>query len=199
MRLRKLQSMQCLGVWTALLVIVVQPQWVLAEESSPESLAPSNILRGLTVVDVAVDRDGVLRGQVVDKQGRSLAGEEIALTNEKLQLRTLTDQQGRFELRGITGATYQAQVGQQIQLMRVWSPGTAPPSASQGLMFVQDSDVVLAQYCGSPVCGSAVGPKHHLANPWIFGGLVAAAIAIPVAIHNSDNDDQPPMSPTGDP
>jgi hypothetical protein len=38
--------------------------------------------------------------------------------------------------------------------------------------------------------------KRWLANPWVIGGIVAVAVAVPVALHNANRDeDEGPMSP----
>ena len=65
-------------------------------------------------------------------------------------------------------------------------------------MIVEGQQTILGQYCGSPVvgCGSPVsagmaGCKELLSNPLVIGGLIAAAIAIPIAVHNADDDDDP--------
>ncbi|MCA9230062.1 MAG: carboxypeptidase regulatory-like domain-containing protein [Planctomycetales bacterium] len=196
MSLRKFGLIQRGSLWTAVAVMVTQPQLLLAaEQPVAGSAAPSQTTRAMIVVDVALQPNGQLFGQLVDSQGRPQSATEVQLTDGQKQWRTETDQQGRFQLTGLSGATYSVKAGEQTQLMRAWSAGTAPPSAKSGLLFVQNNDVVLAQHCASPVCGSAVGAaKHPLANPWVIGGLVAAAIAIPVAIHNADDDDDPPAS-----
>ncbi len=91
------------------------------------------------------------------------------------------------------------------------------PMAQQGQM-VQGGEVVGGQVAqgepvygpwvqGQPVavgepmpCGGGCGPAGcggggygFLANPWIIGGAVAAAIAIPLAL-DDDDDDHPPSS-----
>ncbi len=196
MSVRKLRSKQRFFAWAAIAVLVVQPQCLLAAEQSivkSSTIAP--LSQALTVVDVALQADGLLHGQIVDKQGRPLVAAQVQIQSAATDKpwRTQTDAQGRFQVTGLSGANYRLEVGSQTQLLRVWAAGTAPPSATSGVLLVQDSDVVLAQNCGSPVCGSAVRKaKNPLANPWIIGGLVAAAIAIPVAIYNADDD---PASP----
>jgi len=198
MSVRKFKSKQQFGAWVAIAILVVEPQCLLAvEHSIVQSSTSASITQALTVFDVAIQSDGLLHGQIVDKQGRPLVAAEIQIQSSTADkpFRTQTDAQGRFQMAGLSGAIYSLQVGQQSQLLRVWATGTAPPSATTGVLFVQDSDVVLAQNCGSPVCGSSVGAgrrggfiKQALSNPWVVGGLVAAAIAIPVAIHNADDD-----------
>jgi len=175
-----------IAIWMALASIVFQPQSLLAE---PLVNSDPNLPR---VADVALQNNGVLHGQVLDRQGKQLPITKVQLINGQDVWTTYTDQEGHFRVEGLVGSTYQVLVGGQMQVVRVWAAGTAPPSAASGLLFIQDNSVVLGQHCGSPVCGSAVcAAKHPLSNPFILGGLVATAIAVPVAIHNSDDDDPP--------
>ena len=102
-------------------------------------------------------------------------------------------------------------------MYRVWTGQAAPPSATESVLLVQQGEVVRGQYVdpyggapadpyGGPMMGDACGPCGpppacgplrslwpeesscgFLANPWVIGGAIAAAIAIPLAL--SDNDD----------
>ncbi|MEM9660324.1 MAG: hypothetical protein AAF961_18320, partial [Planctomycetota bacterium] len=122
-------------------------------------------------------------------------GAEVALNDGRHDILFRTDESGEFRATHLRSGVYRIRVGNQIQVCRVWQQGAAPPSANRGLLFVTNEQVVLGQQCGSPVgCGNAVDCgtcRPGLAHPLLFGGIVAAAIAIPVAIHNSDNDDPP--------
>ncbi len=198
MSLRKFRFSGQFAVWMAVAVLTLQPQWLLAAEpSATDPLHTTHTAHAMHVVDVALQTEGRLLGQLVDKQGRPLAATNIQLSDGRTQWRTQTDAQGRFQLAGLSGANYQLQVGGKIQSLRAWATGTAPPSAASDLLLVQDGEVILAQNCTSPACGSAVERlKRPFANPWVIGGLVAAAIAIPVAINNADDDDNnAPASP----
>jgi len=180
------RNLRLSAAWVAVVVFVLQPQFLLAEPPA----APSDMQ--VPIVDVALGQHGVLFGQLVDSQGRQLPKTEIQLSNRLGQWSTYTDDQGNFRFDGLAGSTYQVQAAGQTKIVRAWAEGTAPPRAVQGLLLVQDSSVVRGQHCGSPVCGSMVRyAKHPLANPFIFGGLVLGAIAIPVAIHNSGHHETP--------
>jgi hypothetical protein len=187
---RDLHGLVRSAAWVAAAVLVFQPQLLLAE---PMSIATDQPMR---VVDVALGHNGVLYGQLLDRQGRQLPITAIQLTNGHNEWVTYTDAEGNFRVEGLVGSTYQVHAAGQTEIVRMWAEGTAPPKASEGLLLVHDSSVVLGQHCGSPVCGSMIcAAKHPLANPFILGGIVAAAVAIPVAIHNHDADSDPPASP----
>lgn len=185
-----LRNLRRSAAWVAAAVLVFQPQMLFAEPMPTAGDLP------IRVVDVALGDNGLLYGQLLDRQGRHLPITAIHLSNGNQQWTTYTDTEGNFHLEGLFGSTYQVEAAGQTEIIRAWAPGTAPPQAVEGLLLVHDNSVVLGQHCGSPVCGSMVcAAKHPLSNPFILGGLVAAAIAIPVGIHNSgSNDDDPPSS-----
>jgi hypothetical protein len=173
------------AAWMAVVALVFQPQLLLAKP------LPGVGEPVIHVVDVALGTNGSLRGQLLDRQGQQLPVSKIQITNGHQTWNTYTSEEGYFRLEGLVGSTYQLQAAGQVHIVRAWAEGTAPPHALKALLIVHDNRVVLGQHCGTPLCGSAISAaKHPLANPFILGGLIAAAIAIPVAIHNS-NDDHP--------
>ncbi len=186
------------AAWMAVAALVIQPQLLLAEPLPRADELP------IRVVDVALGANGTLRGQLLDRQGRQLPVLQIFFTNGHQTWNTYTDKQGHFRVEGLVGSTYQVQAAGQIQIVRAWAEGTAPPQALDALLLVYDNPVVLGQNCGSPVCGSRVRAsmnplaypfilgKNSLSNPFILGGLAVAAVAIPVAIHNGNNDPATP-------
>lgn len=172
------------AAWVAVLALVFQPHLLMAE---PQPTADEQPIR---VVDVALGPNGTLRGQLLDRQGRQLPISQVVISNSHETRNTFTDEQGYFRVEGLVGSTYQLQAVGQFQIVRAWAEGTAPPHALDALLLVYDNPVVLGQHCGTPVCGSMIcGAKHPLSNPFILGGIVAAAVAIPVAIHNDGNSD----------
>ncbi|QDS99817.1 carboxypeptidase-like regulatory domain-containing protein [Adhaeretor mobilis] len=140
--------------------------------------------------DVALDAQGALVGQVVDAQGRPTKGIAVVVSNARRTYKTVTDERGDFRVDNVSGGTYQVQVGVQMKQCRVWKSLAAPPAATQGVLIVSGDDIVRGQtYCGSPVSCSPTNVGDVLTHPLVIAGVVAAAIAIPVAIHNSDDDD----------
>lgn len=178
-------------VWLAMLSILIQPMFAQAA-----AVDFSDAVRPIRVTDVELGQGGVLRGQVVGSGGQPLAKMPLHLVSGQQSLEVKTDDQGRFAIAGLNGSTYQLQVGGQVQLVRAWAAQTAPPSATAGVLIVPDDSAVLGQHCGAPVCGSGVcgggcyGGGSRLARQrLILGGLIAAAIAIPIAIENGDDDE----------
>ena len=158
----------CLGMLT--------PPSVLhaATGDAPSQRPTAN--RAMTA-DVVLGIDGSLRGQAVNARGEPVPLTRVSLRQNEREVATaVTDRNGHFQLPGLRGGTYQLVVGQANVTYRLWQAKMAPPSATRAALIVVDGRQVLAQQ----------GPLGYwLSNPWVVAGLVAAAVAIPVAIHNN--------------
>ncbi|MCH2118910.1 MAG: carboxypeptidase-like regulatory domain-containing protein, partial [Pirellulales bacterium] len=150
--------------------------------------------------DVALQKGGVLLGQVLDAQGTVLAKSPVSVhLAGKEVARVVTDQAGNFSVPNLRGGVYQVVLAGQANACRCWAPRTAPPVAQQGLLLVANSDLVRAQNCGSGVgCGSVCGPggggvlNWMSCHPVITAAAIGAAIAIPLSV---DDDPPSPASP----
>lgn len=133
-----------------------------------------------TVHDVALQAGGVLSGQVLDSQGAPAALTRVVLAqNMQATATTQTDAQGRFEFAGLKSGVYQVATEKGGAVYRLWSAGTAPPAA-QAQALVVNGDTVVRGALGQG------GLINFLSNPWVLGGIVAAAIAIPLALDDDD-------------
>ncbi|HUG68487.1 MAG TPA: carboxypeptidase-like regulatory domain-containing protein [Pirellulaceae bacterium] len=149
-------------------------------------LACAGLLAGQTVQaaspvlrDVALQPGGVLNGQVLNEQAVAQGQAKVAVVHKGKPLTvTETDQEGRFVLTGLEPGIYELHLAEGGGAYRVWAPRTAPPAAEQGVLLVQDSRIVRGRHNG--------GHFGWLANPWVLAGIVAAAIAIPLALSNND-------------
>jgi hypothetical protein len=125
------------------------------------------------VVDVAMSDGGVLHGQLIDLRGADAAGVPVSVkAQNKEVVRTLTAKDGHFAVPGLRGGVYQVAAAQGQGVYRLWTAKAAPPSAQKNaIVFTQG------------LFGGA--PKMLLANPVVVAGVVATAIAVPVAVVNS--------------
>ncbi len=138
------------------------------------------------VVDVALSDGGVLHGQVVDLQGAGVAGVPVSVKAQDRDVATATTAaDGTFSVQGLRGGMYRVAAGQGQGVYRLWSAGTAPPAAQTGATIytqngaVDGNVVVYTQYGGGGTL------KMLLSNPIVIAGIVATAIAVPVALANS--------------
>ncbi len=140
------------------------------------------------VVDVSLSRDGVFSGKVVDAQARPIEKADILFRQSGEQVaKVSTSRQGDFHVTGLTPGVYQLVVlPDRAVTVRVWDKRSAPPVACPELLIVMADDTVRGQ--------RRIGELLPLENTVVVGGMVAAAIAIPIAIANS-SDDAEPVSP----
>jgi hypothetical protein len=134
--------------------------------------------------DVALRAGGLLVGQVVDTQGVAKAGTTVSIRQgDQEVVQTTTDANGMFAAQGLRGGNYQLVTENGSTPCRLWAADTAPPAARPAALVVSGSDVVRGQYGGNGLIGWV---KAH---PYITAGIVAAAIATPLAFIDDDDDE----------
>jgi len=140
--------------------------------------------------DVALSQGGLLVGQLLDDKMTPMAGTEVTIQCDgHTMARTKTDQSGVFAVAGLRGGVHQVVASESIENCRLWAPGTAPPSASENLRLVPGQHTVVRGQWGAPANPFLHQAKTLATNPWVVGGVVAAAVAVPVIIHNTKDDD----------
>jgi len=137
--------------------------------------------QGPVVTDVRLHESGALIGQVVTPENRPVPGVQVVLQTAGRQLAVgQSDNNGYFAFNGLQNGVYQLVTPKGHAVYRVWTHVTAPPSAQLGALVVEGDSTVRGNYPGY-----ARGFRNLMANPWIVAAIIAAAVAIPVAIHNS--------------
>jgi len=164
----KTKKIICLSMaWLAAFGICL-PQVVLAVEPTPP------------VEDVALAEGGVLHGKVVDLQGGGVGGVSGSVKSQNREVvRTTTNTDGSFAVKGLNDGVYQLSASDGQGVYRLWSAKKAPPVARNGAIVYTQGN------CNGDNCGGCGGLKMLLANPIVIAGLVATAIAVPVALANS--------------
>lgn len=157
-------SLACLG-W------LLPPPLVRA--SQPGGGGPTAAAAG--IVDVRLDERGAVRGILLDGAGQPLARRPVVLRQTSgTAASTETDAAGRFVLRGVSGGVHCLVAGDRSVTCRVWTQAAAPPAATDQLTVVAGPPLVRGQ---QPIYAI-------LQNPLFIGLVVAAAIAIPIALHD---------------
>ena len=141
------------------------------------TLAASPMKTGPT--DVKLTKTGALVGQVLDVQGKAVVGKPVAVQYQnKLVAAPTTDKNGYFALQGVRPGVYRIASMKGVADYRVWTEQTAPPKAAAGALLIEGKEVIRGQINGMAL-------RNLLANPLVVAGIVATAVAVPVAVHNS--------------
>ena len=121
---------------------------------------------------------GVLLGQVVTPEQTAVANTTVSLRNQAGELATgKTDKNGHFAFHGLHDGVYRVAAANAHRDFRAWPQGMAPPAAQKGLLIVAGGDLARGQNGG--------GILGFITSPLGLALIVATAIAVPVAIHNS--------------
>ncbi len=138
----------------------------------------------LAVHDVRMDQHGSLHVVVVNAQGHPMPATQVMLipAGEDKSIRGTTNVQGRCEFRSLTGGSYSLQTSEGICRCRIWTSRAAPPKAAEQLLIVNDRSVQRGQ--------RPIREMFH-SDPILMTAIAVAAIAIPVAIHQSRDDSRP--------
>ncbi len=145
---------------------------------TPQMALAATIDQAQTATDVQLRDGGVLFGQVVTPEQTAVANTTVSLGTQAGQIATgKTDKGGYFAFRGLRSGVYRVAAANGQRDVRVWSQTAAPPAAQKGLMIVAGRNLARGQGGG--------GIMGFLTSPLGLGLIVATAIAVPVAIHNS--------------
>ena len=186
----RISSMRCLrGVvafWLGLALLLPGPfafgQQPNEERSAEVTVSPSTAVAShAEPCDVALRPGGMLLGQAVDFQGCPLAGVEVVLCMTGCRVAVArADDSGYFLVRGLRGGVYEIAAGPAFGVFRLWATDTAPPTAQAGALVAATSQGIRAN---DPVGKSPI--SYWLDKPVVVAGVVAAAVAIPLAVHSN--------------
>ena len=166
--------------WTVLCLTVatsVTPtQELVADDSIGNVKQPVSASIRPAISDVELVVGGVLVGQVVDATGQPLVGQAIvARQSGRESISARSDHEGRFRLNGLNAGLCRIEYGETLLACRCWIPNTAPPAATRELLLTAGESIERGQ---RPIADLLCGPV-------LIGLIIAAAIAIPIAVHNS--------------
>lgn len=172
--------------------MATQPHLLLADEIVRTSAAKRSLERPH---DIVLADGGLLVGKLVDEKGAALSMAPISLrTVGKKVIKTTTDKNGKFQVKGLRGGVYQIAAAGHEGIYRLWAPQTAPPAAQRQLTMVSHNEIVRGQYSPPPSNPLVAAGQFIAEHPILTASAVAAAIAIPLAL---DDDDPvpPPATP----
>jgi len=151
------------------LVGVCLPQMAFASSPQTDTLA----------TDVQLREGNIFDGQVITPENVAVANTEVTLLSAGHRIaQAKTDANGYFAFSGVRTGLYQVTAAKGQGTYRLWNGRTAPPKVQQGALVYAGQETVRGQ-------NGFRGVRNFLANPIVIAGIVATAIAVPVAIHNS--------------
>lgn len=162
--MKRVKRIQAVAALLALVGIVCPPNLWAAQPARS----------GAVIKDVALQRGGVLQGAAVNVQGAPLKHAPVlCLQNGQLVKRTQSDAEGRFQFAQLRGGVYEIRTATGGGVYRAWAVRTAPPSANNSILLVDGQQSERGQLLSV------------LSNPLVLLGLVAIAIAVPLALDNN--------------
>ena len=146
---------------------------------------PANCFAQARTENSATDSSILITGQVLDPSGDPLSGVTVSIEGE-LDVPAVSADDGSFTVSGLRGGVYQISTQGVVGNLRLWAPHTAPPVAEDEALVVHQAPVV---YQAPPAAAAARGSKvwRIVTNPWVLGGVAAAAIIIPLSLDDHDD------------
>ena len=120
---------------------------------------------------IALQDGGVLYGQVLDTQKQPIANQEVRILSQgRLIIAVKTNAQGQFGVRGLRGGVHTIESTRSRQIVQLWAPRTAPPSADRiAVMVASNEPLTAAPVIRAQLGGDNYGPAIRGA---VAGGLV---------------------------
>ncbi len=171
----------CAPLWGFPVRVMAQESTVLPVNASQDGPSRDEVLKAAEVeaIPVRLGGDRYLRGVVKTKAGQPAAGAPVVLgVRGKPVGRVIADDSGQFAFGPIKPGKYQVATRDAAAMLAVYSVAEAPVEAASNVEVSQQAMIARGQ-----------SPSGFLTNPWFIGLVVAAAIAIPLAIVLSDDDD----------
>ena len=136
-------SLACAGI--------LVPQ-VNVQAATPEKELQPVTVNASQVIDVSLSEGGVVKGQVLDVQGKALDGAAVSIRHGKKEVaKTVTDANGNFAVKNLRAGTHQVVSANGVGVYRFWAENTAPPQARKDVLVVSGHQVVRGQLGGVDV------------------------------------------------
>ena len=156
-----------------LVLLVLTPQLTFAGTPEVETAKRSPML-----TDIALQKGGVLVGRLTDKEGQLLDRQKIVLRlDEQVVAEVTTGKNGQFRVKGLHGGIYEIASDRGAGSFRAWADDTAPPSAKQFVVLIENDDVVRGQLGVTP--GPSQSGRLGLSvAQWIGIGVGVAGLTV---------------------
>ena len=131
------------------------------------------------LTDIALQPGGILVGRVLSLPERPQKQQKIVIRqNNQVVAEVTTGANGQFTANGLRGGIYEITSSQGVGSFRAWADGTAPPSARQFAVLVDNADVVRGQWGWMPYPGSNLSVAQWVGISVGVAGLAVGTIAL---------------------
>ncbi|MCA9212353.1 MAG: hypothetical protein KDB27_04750 [Planctomycetales bacterium] len=188
------QAMKRIVIVLATVGMQISPLTSFSQETSNRTTSSgqrSQKIAGKTVhvFDVRMNESNQLVGAVVNAAGKPVVKTPIDIRLAKAKRDTAdrsrssveTDEHGVFRTQLPNGGLYQVTTNSGVTLVRVWTKKAAPPVAKDSILIVEGGDKIARGQ-------RPIGSLFQVEDPVLLTTIVVAAVAIPVAVHNSRDD-----------
>lgn len=160
-----------------IMLLALVPDLAFATKPSVPNATPKTEKQLLT--DIALQPGGVLVGRILSSQDKLQTQQKIIIRqNNQVVTEVTTGTNGQFAVNGLRGGVYEISSPQGVGTFRAWANGTAPPSAKQFAVLVDNADVVRGQWGWMPYPGSNLSVAQWIGISVGVAGLVVGTIAL---------------------
>ncbi|MEE2780660.1 MAG: hypothetical protein VX431_00525 [Planctomycetota bacterium] len=165
-----------------LVLLIATPQFSLAAAPKAEKK------RSPLLTDIALQKGGVLVGRLTDKEGNLRDKQKIILRlDQEVVAEVTTGKNGQFQVKGLQGGIYEVASEHGAGSFRAWADDTAPPSAKQFVVLIENDDVVRGQFGLAP--DPSQFPRLRLSPAqWVGIGVGVAGLTVGTIALVQDND-----------
>ena len=144
-------------------------------------------------VDVVLNEGGLLEGTLLNTAAQPIAGATVRVVhNDKTVATALSNDKGKFAIKGLRNGVHVVQAGTASQIVRLWGANAAPPNAVENLAIVVDFDVVRGQLALGALGG---GAGTTVAATAAVGLVAAGGYLAYDEVTKKDNPQPEPASP----
>ncbi len=114
--------------------------------AAPESNLATKKVVPPAAIDVAMAKNGMISGRVLNADQTGVPKTEVSIRQGRLEVaKTVTDEEGRFEIANVKGGVYVVAANSGYGLFRFWTTKSAPPKSHQQVLLMSKTIVVRAQ------------------------------------------------------
>lgn len=139
----------------------------------------------LTLKNVELGKSGTVRGKLLDRAGKPIAGKILKIHTPKSVEEVKSAKDGSFTISSRTGGNCAILVDDKAYACRLWANGTAPPKALTTIGIVHQKGAIVR---GQDE-GDEAGLLDSISGAQLIGlGVLAGAIAAIIIASDSDED-----------